>query len=67
MADTRYPEIEVKLIGRDGNAFTILGTVAKALRRAGVDPTEIETYQDEAMSGDYDNLLAVTMAWVTVT
>ena len=54
----------VKLAGIDGNAFMIMGTVTKALRGAGFSKEEIVQYQSEAMSGDYDNLLQVTMSWV---
>ena len=54
----------VKLVGINGNAFMIMGTVTKALRRAGFSKEEIVQYQSEAMSADYDNLLQVTMSWV---
>jgi hypothetical protein len=64
--ETKYPEIEVQLTGNDGNAFSIMGTVTKALRRGGASKDEIETYMTESMSGDYDNLLRVAMRWVNV-
>jgi hypothetical protein len=56
----------VRLIGEDGNAFYILGTVKKALRKAGYDEEYIQQYLTEAKSGDYDNLLQVTMKYVEV-
>jgi len=62
----KYSEIEVTLVGEDGNAFFIMGRVTKAMKLAGVSKEEIATYLKEAKSGDYDNLLAVTMDWVTV-
>jgi len=34
-----YPHIRVQLVGRDGNAFTVLGSVTKAMRRHGLIPT----------------------------
>lgn len=64
--EVRYPEIEVALIGADGNAFAILGAVSKALRRAGVSKEEIDEFRSEATSGDYDALLATAMRWVEV-
>ena len=64
--EVKYPEVEVKLVGEDGNAFAILGRVAQALRRAGVDRSEQDAYFAEATSGDYDHLLQVTMSWVSV-
>ena len=59
-------DITVNLIGKDGNAFGVLGTVSKALKAAGASTDEIDSYMKEAMSGDYDNLLRVTMDWVVV-
>lgn len=67
MSDIKYPEVEVQLVGRDGNAFAILGAVSRALRKAGVSRDEINEFNDEAMSGDYDNLLRVCMKWVEVS
>ena len=62
----KYPNVTVKLVGNDGNAFFILGSVIKNLRRAKVSDEEISAYEKEAMSGDYNNLLDVTMKWVNV-
>jgi hypothetical protein len=56
----------VKLVGEDGNAFSIMGRVKKALRRAGADQEYIEKYLSEATSGDYDHLLVVSMEYVNV-
>lgn len=57
-------DIQVPLVGEDGNAFAIMGRVIKALKRNGVTQEECDKYYDEATSGDYDNLLRVTMDWV---
>ncbi|MCK5096605.1 MAG: hypothetical protein KAR45_00800 [Desulfobacteraceae bacterium] len=57
----------VKLIDSNGNAFAIMGRVKNALVKAGADKEYVKKYQDEAMSGDYDNLLCVTMDYVNVT
>ncbi|MDB4442479.1 hypothetical protein N9219_03555 [bacterium] len=56
----------VKLIGEDGNAFSIMGRVKKALRRDGADQEYIDRYLSEATSGDYDHLLVVSMEYVDV-
>lgn len=66
MSDTKYPDIEVELVGRDGNAFAIMANVSKALRRANVPQAEIDKYLEESTSGDYDNLLATATRWVSV-
>jgi hypothetical protein len=63
---TKYPEIEVQLTGQDGNAFAIMGAVSTALRKGGVSKEEINEYTSESMSGDYANLLATAVRWVSV-
>lgn len=65
-ADVKHPEVEVQLTGRDGNAMVIMGTVAAALRRAG-HGAEVDQFMAEAMSGDYDNVIATAMRWVAVS
>jgi hypothetical protein len=56
----------VNLVGEDGNAFSIMGRVKKALRRSGADREYVDKYLEEATAGDYDNLLVVTMRYVDV-
>ena len=60
----RYPDIKVKLVGGDGNAFSVLGNVTRAMRKAGVEKPEIDAFMQEATSGDYDHLLFTCMTWV---
>lgn len=62
---TKY-DIEVELVGQDGNAMSIIAKVSNALKRNDVPREEITAYQNEAMSGDYDHLLRTTMSWVKV-
>lgn len=64
--NVRYPSITVELIGQDGNAFFIIGRVRQALRRAGVSKEEVDTFAEEAMSGDYDHVLQTVLTWVDV-
>jgi hypothetical protein len=63
----KYPEIEVELTDQDGNAFAIIGRVAQAMKRAKVPKEEIDAFREEAMSGDYDNVLVTCMKWVECT
>jgi len=56
----------VKLIGQDGNAFAVMGSVKRALKNAGADKEYIDKYISEATSGDYDHLLAVSMRYINV-
>ena len=51
------------LLNVDGNAFSIMGYVARALKREGLEDKE-EQYRREAMKGDYENLLSVSMDWI---
>jgi hypothetical protein len=62
----KYPDITVLLTEDDGNAFAIMGKVKRAMKNAGVSKEDIEKYSEEATSGDYDNLLVVTMQTVNV-
>lgn len=62
--DVKYPHIKVQLTGNDGNAFAVMGRVSQALRRAKVSSEEIHAFTAEAMSGNYDDLLATCMRWV---
>jgi hypothetical protein len=56
----------VKLTGQDGNAFSIMGRVKKALMLAGADKEYIDKYLKESTVGDYDHLLVVSMEYVDV-
>ena len=63
---SKYLNVKVKLVGKDGNAFAIMGRVAAALRKAKVAKEEIDAYTKQSMSGDYNNLLRTAMEWVDV-
>ena len=56
----------VKLVGEDGNAFSIMGRVKQALKRAGADKEYIDEYLKEATVADYSYLLTVSMEYVNV-
>jgi hypothetical protein len=62
----KYPDVEVMLTCGDGNAFAILASVERELRRAGVSKEERALFREEATSGDYDHLLRTVMEWVEV-
>lgn len=57
---------KVTLVGNDGNAFSILGSCAKAARKAGWSQEQIKEFTDKATSGDYDNLLMVACQYFDV-
>jgi hypothetical protein len=66
MDGPKFPNVKVKLVDRDGNAFAILGACIKAARNGGVPQADIDAFRAEAMSGNYDNLLQATMRWFDV-
>ena len=51
----------VKLSGRDGNAFAIMGACQKAARKAGWSAEKIKLVMSNMMAGDYDHLLQTAM------
>ena len=56
----------LKLVGVDGNAFNVLGLALRAAKAAGWTEAQRDAYAQAAMSGDYDNLLAVTQDYFDV-
>lgn len=58
---------KVKLSGKDGNAFFILGTLKRAADKAGWSRDEWNEVRTKLISGDYDNLLATAMEFFEVT
>jgi len=62
-----YPDITVRLSGKNGNAMSIIGAVRRALRRGQVPVAEINDFSAEAMAGDYDHVLRTCMRWVSVS
>jgi len=56
----------VKLTGIDGNAFSIMGVVSRALRNAGLPKEHIDKYIKESTSGDYNNLLVVAHKYANI-
>lgn len=65
-SNPRYPNVRVKLTGSDGNAFFIIAKVRAALRAKKVSEEVLHEFSEQAMSGDYDNVLRTCMCWVNV-
>ena len=55
----------VEMRGPSGNAFCVMGAVAKALRSAGRGDL-VDEYCRKATSGDYENLLEVSGEYVSI-
>ena len=62
----KYPDITVELVGKDGNAFNILGICRRAMKRAHLPESEIEAFTQEATSSNYDYLLATVCEYFNV-
>lgn len=57
----QYPDVTVRLVGEDGNAFAIIGRVRSAIRDAHGSEAAKE-FSEQAMScGSYDELLALCL------
>lgn len=55
-----------KLIGEDGNVFSIIGRVRKALREDGQDARAREFVEKAYRSGSYDAVLQLCLEYVEV-
>ena len=49
------------LVEIDGNAFSVMGYVVKAMREQGFTKEDQLEYQHDAMSSDYNHLLCVSV------
>lgn len=62
MTETKKPQL--KLVGEDGNIFSIIGRGVRELRRAGYSDEEVKQFTDEVQSSEsYHHALAVVMKW----
>lgn len=52
------------LVGVDGNAFSVMAYVTRAMRTAGMSIGERQVYQALAMSGDYNNLIVKSVEMI---
>lgn len=66
MEKLSYEKPEVQLSSSNGNAFSILGRVKRAMKEAGATKEEMNEFYKEATSGDYDHLLMTCMDYVEV-
>lgn len=52
-------KVKLRLVGIDGNAYSLMGAFQNQARKEKWTPEEIKTVLDDCMSGDYNHLLAV--------
>jgi hypothetical protein len=58
---------EVRLTESDGNAFALIGKCTRAAKKADWTPEQIKEFRDEAMSGDYQNVLRTCCKYFDVS
>ena len=52
------------VVETDGNAWSVMGYVTRAMRECGFSKEEQSDYQKRAMSGNYDNLLCESVQMI---
>ena len=64
--EPKYPQIQITadLDSPEGNAFVLIGKVRRELEKLDVSEEEVEEFDKEAKSGDYENVLATVSKWV---
>jgi len=58
-------KVKMKLVGLDGNAFSLMGAFSSNARKQGWSKEEINVVIQECMSGDYNHLLVTLMEHTT--
>lgn len=53
------------LVGQDGNAYSVMGYTARALKQTGHRDL-VTKMEKEAMSDDYDNLIRVCVRYIDI-
>jgi hypothetical protein len=66
MTEVKYPQVTVKLIGEDGNAFSLIAAVHKALREQIGRDEGIAFLADSQNCESYDALLVFIQQTVNV-
>ena len=66
MSEPKYPEITVRLVGENGNAFYILGKCLSAMSLANIPKEEQDEFYHQATASDYNHLLITCMEWFNV-
>jgi hypothetical protein len=64
---TKFKHVVVPLRGVNGNTLVIVGTVKKALQRAGANSTELALFVGDALSGDYEHMWKTVLEWVSIS
>ena len=63
----KYPDIHVRLSGENGNTFSLVSIMLREMKQCRVPQSDRDRFQEEALSGDYSNVLSTCMKWVHVS
>lgn len=66
MTETIF-DIDLPILGEDGNAFMILGIAVSLAKTHGIAKEQVDEFVNEATEGDYNHLLATCMKYFNVT
>ena len=61
---TTHTKPMIKLVGEDGNIFSIMGRTSKALKRAGLRAEAAAYTERVTRCGSYDEALMITLEYV---
>lgn len=61
--NVKFPHVKVQLSDEDGNVFSIIARCLRAARRGNVPIKDIDVFQTEVTSGDYDHALQTAMKY----
>lgn len=64
--NVKFPQVRVNLSGREGNAYSIIGICIQTALKGKIPNADILAFLNEAISGDYDHMLATCCEWFTI-
>ncbi len=54
-------KLKYDLVGINGNAYSVMGYVRSCMSKEKYSTEQMDSYSENSKSGDYDNLLVVSM------
>ena len=61
----KFPHMRLQLSGQDGNVFSIIGRIQRALRAGGASDEDVHAFWEEVSNaGSYDEALLTIMRWI---
>ncbi|WP_282795765.1 hypothetical protein [Streptomyces sp. CC224B] len=63
----QHPDVKVQLSGEDGNVYSVIGRIQRALRQAGRGEAATEFVAAARSAGSYDEVIQLAMRTVDVS